>query len=383
MISIILTILKIIGFVLLALLFLVLLLLFVTLFVPLRYSARLTRTEEESSGEVRLTWLLHLVSVRIRFDMKDNQPDMQLRVLGISLADVKRFFQQRKQSKKQNKKQNRNQNRNQKSRQNKKQKDKQNSKQKRKAEKPARSVKESQKDTQKDVQKDVQKGDQKDAQKSAQKSGAGADTAQGSDKHSSGARDTEVGADLVRAKMNGKQKKPSSGSEPNTDRRQGSGRRWFQIRQKLLTFWNRVKQIPAKAKQLFRQLRQLLKKPTELLNKLENLRQIAEKNEFSALCSELSDTLKNLLKHFRVRRGSGYLQFGTGDASATGEITGLIYLFLPVSCGDIQIQPQFTEQVLRLDIQIQGHVRLIHLVRAGWKVFRSKKLRGLIRDLRA
>ncbi|MCD7885254.1 MAG: DUF2953 domain-containing protein [Lachnospiraceae bacterium] len=333
MISIILTVFKIIGFLLLALLILLLLVVLAALFVPLRYYARLTHVEEETSGELRLTWMLHLISVRISLDMKDKKPDMQLRVLGISPADVKKLFRKRKKKRKQK----RNRNGNQRPDSN-----------AASGHKPDTSTAASQKPY--DRSRKAQNGDGK--------------------------------TDSIEKKSDVKGKKNHSEAEADVAPGSAGSARRAQLLQKISTFGHKVRQIPHKVEQFIRKIRLFLKKPADFLKKLESLWKTAQKNEFSELCEELWNMLKALLKHYRVRNGSGYLQFGTGDASVTGELTGMLYLLLPATCGDIQIQPQFTDEIFRMDVQVRGHIRLIHLVRVAWSVFRNKRLRGLLRDLR-
>ncbi|MCD7736924.1 MAG: DUF2953 domain-containing protein, partial [Lachnospiraceae bacterium] len=93
--------------------------------------------------------------------------------------------------------------------------------------------------------------------------------------------------------------------------------------------------------------------------------------------------LRALLRHYRVRRGTGYFRFGTGDPALTGELAGLLYLILPTSCGELSIEPQFTDSMLETEMELYGHIRLLHLVKAALWAFRNKKLRRLVRALQS
>lgn len=362
MISIILLIFKIIGFVLLAMLLLVLLILFSILFVPLRYDARLIKTEEAFSGEVHLTWMLHLISVRARFDVLKKKSDMQFRVLGISPADITSFINKRKHERKRIRKR------------------------KGQPKKNTHTVNNSKKPSQNsDSSRNVTSRTPK-APSSAR------NALESESKKTDERMITHSGTDPGASKQGVFYSPP----DPNVSKQEtsrpsllapdvkshGTSRR-SRIWQKLLAYVNKIKLIPAKAKQMIRTIRSFLKKPASFLKKIEDFCRIAKKNDLSALCNELWSMLKDLLRHFRIRHGSGFLQFGTGDPSFTGEITGMIYLLLPAACGDIQIQPQFTEKAFRMDIRIRGHIRMIHIVRALWSAFRNTKLRGLLRDLRS
>ncbi|MCM1183137.1 MAG: hypothetical protein NC337_07170 [Roseburia sp.] len=86
MISIILTVLKIVGIVLLVLLGIVLLLAGLIAFVPIRYRAQGVYQEGKASVTGRITWLLHLISARMAFEL--GQPlHIRVRVLGIPVFD--------------------------------------------------------------------------------------------------------------------------------------------------------------------------------------------------------------------------------------------------------------------------------------------------------
>ena len=81
MISILLLILKIIGFTVLALLALILVLIIIILFVPIHYIIR-ARKEEVTEGKVHIYWILHIVSTKIVIGEKTN---IILRIFGIPI----------------------------------------------------------------------------------------------------------------------------------------------------------------------------------------------------------------------------------------------------------------------------------------------------------
>lgn len=87
MLGVILTILKILGIILLVILGLILLLALIVLFVPIRYRSKgyVEKTDDGIRDDVvvRVTWLLHIVSVR--FNLKDNESDLSIRIFGKEL----------------------------------------------------------------------------------------------------------------------------------------------------------------------------------------------------------------------------------------------------------------------------------------------------------
>lgn len=81
LLSIVLTILKIIGFLLLAVLGIVLLLLLLVLLVPLRWQGR-GSWEEKPEGILNITWLFHLLSVQLSYQ---ETFEWSIRLLGIAV----------------------------------------------------------------------------------------------------------------------------------------------------------------------------------------------------------------------------------------------------------------------------------------------------------
>lgn len=86
MVSILLTVLKIIGIALCTILGLVLFILLLVLFVPVRYSGRGSYLEENPSVALRATWLLHLISVRGEYQ-REQALHIHLKLLGITIYD--------------------------------------------------------------------------------------------------------------------------------------------------------------------------------------------------------------------------------------------------------------------------------------------------------
>ena len=78
MLHILFLILKIAGFLLLAILGLIILLLMSVLLVPVRYRGQ-GSFYEKPEGVFRITWLLHLLSVRVSYY---GEPEIQIRILG-------------------------------------------------------------------------------------------------------------------------------------------------------------------------------------------------------------------------------------------------------------------------------------------------------------
>ena len=86
----ILFILKIIGILLLAVVGLIFAVMLLVLLVPVRYRLKASVLEKNPDVDVRITWLLHLLSVRVRYHPKGGPFELAVRILGIRLGGRKK-----------------------------------------------------------------------------------------------------------------------------------------------------------------------------------------------------------------------------------------------------------------------------------------------------
>lgn len=82
-----------------------------------------------------------------------------------------------------------------------------------------------------------------------------------------------------------------------------------------------------------------------------------------------------LLYHIRPRRVEGNLRYGMEDPAVTGQLTGILYLLLPVFGGRVELSPDFEEKVLEGELHVTGHIRICHFIKVAIQVFFSKKMR--------
>ena len=109
---VILTILKILGIILLVLLGLLLVIVFSVLFVPVRYRLEVEKSSSgwsEANGKVKVSWLLHLIHLRIQYQEKEL--DWECYLFGVPLkkagAAVREWKKKRRKKKVQEQKERR------------------------------------------------------------------------------------------------------------------------------------------------------------------------------------------------------------------------------------------------------------------------------------
>lgn len=142
--------------------------------------------------------------------------------------------------------------------------------------------------------------------------------------------------------------------------------------QKIHRFFTAVCQVPGKLEKVGEKIGGILKKPQEFS-------ELAKKLEAGDVLNDVIGYLKYILKHCSPRSVKGYLHFGTGDPAVTAQLTGLIYLVLPAKADKFLLTPDFNEAIFEADLTIRGHVRVCHFARILWLGFRNKKLRRIIR----
>lgn len=137
----------------------------------------------------------------------------------------------------------------------------------------------------------------------------------------------------------------------------------------------------------------LLKKWKGVQNKAEAVKKKAEhymsmwKDEGTQAVFMLSkDQIRFLWRHLHPRKIQGKLRYGFEDPSITGMVTGGLYLILPMSFYEVELLPEFEPDkplILEGKLLIKGHVRLCHLAKTAWILFRNKDLRKLLKQLKA
>ena len=142
--------------------------------------------------------------------------------------------------------------------------------------------------------------------------------------------------------------------------------------QKIYRFFTAVCQLPGKLERAGKKIGGILKKPQEFS-------ELAKKLEAGDVLKDVIGYLKYILKHCSPRSVKGYLHFGTGDPAVTAQLTGLLYLVLPAKADKFLLTPDFNEAVIEADLTMKGHVRVCHFLQILWLGFRNKKLRRIIR----
>lgn len=334
MLHIILVILKIVGILLAALLFLVFLSVCAVLFVPLRYQISAAKDDGGIRAWGKVSWLLRLVSVTAKY--QDGTPGLKVRILFLKkdlFAEKEQPLQKKKQRKPMKKK---------------------------KPPEPARppaekkqTVPESEKTFCEETQKEPEfvKVPCEETQKESAKASSEA---------------AKTSCEKAQTAPEGKRVHPLR-----------------MVSEKLHAFWNRLKELFEKLKEIPEKIRRILERGKAAWGKVNEWLTFLFSDPVKGVFHRFRRHFLYLWKHWKPDKIRGELRYGFEDPSLTGQFTGLLYLLLPSGCCEVRLQPDFQNTLYEGELHIKGHIRICHLARVGWKVFRDKDFRKILKKFQA
>ena len=332
-------ILSVIGKVLLIAVLILLVLLLLVLFVPVRYRAEGERGDQGITVSVRVTWLLHALSLRFFFSKTGEKTEKgrELRIFGISPAAIKAARARRKKEKGRR-----------------------------------RRKKELQKLKEKNPGKYQQLRDEARRKKEAEREAMPADTGNTA---ASETAEPERDTDKRQNPPEPLQEMAESGSEKPV-----AGRRFFRHMHEILAQgWRFLLSLPVC---IFRLISDFHAKAEEICAKINRWVILLTDPRFSGAVSFALKDLKKLLRHAGPRKASGYLKFGLGDPAATGEILGLLLALRPYAGSGMDIHADFERKELTGKMDARGRIVLGYVGAVALGALLNKNVRYLIHFLR-
>ena len=337
---VILTILKILGIILLVLLVIV----FSVLFVPVRYRLEGEKSSSgwsEANGKVKVSWLLHLIHLRIQYQEKEL--DWECYLFGVPLkkagAAVREWKKKRRKKKVQEQKERR-----KKAVQQKNEPEKRTAAKKKGQEKPlqieekTRTAAKEQKSTEKQTNPEKSKTAAPEAKK------------------------TEI--ETAERKQQEKEK----------------------VSDKLSRFWNRCKKIVGSILEFSGKLK---KKLTNIrltfwgfYDKIKQWRTLWNEESTLAALHFLTEKGRKLIRHVLPRKIRGSITFGCEDPALTGQILGAVAIAYPLYGKGVAVYPRFEEKILEGQLQMKGRIVVACLLWQAWKIYRNPDVRKTLKKIR-
>lgn len=336
--SIIVLILKIIGIILLVLLGLLLLLTAIVLFVPIRYrvggTADITVGTEEDKRAVfvkgKLSWLLHLVSVRLV--LEGTEFSYKIRILGIHLQLNKDSTKKKK--------------------------DKIKTRSRAKEKKITES-------------KNIEESGKIKESKNIKESGKIKES-----KEIENVEITRITAQEIpkqREELVNSQKDSLKQRQDNSQAEERKTSIW----QKMKAVFQKIKGIPGMIREKVEMLKEKLQKIKNVIKQV--VQEIRDEQNRVAIKLVLSE-LKRLLLHIAPRRVRADIRFGMDDPSTTGQILGGISVLPFVYRYKLKLQPDFSTEYTYFNgnFDLKGHIRGIHMVVLAIHLFKDKNVQHII-----
>ncbi len=332
MLQILLLILKIIGIVLLSILALLILFIAFLLFVPVRYRV-LFKKKQDMAADAKVSWLLHIVSARVRYI--DGKNKIALYVFGIKIYDST------KPKKVKNKKSGRKKGKSKKNRQ------------------------------KKADEKNRQISDEPELLIRGDKENPATDTDEEALIKSADDIKIEYRTEAIKGKTADNTIQNVTAGEQQDIKPESGKKKKINIFKKISEVFtkiiNKIKSIINTIKNLF----------TEFRRKKNVIKDFIGSQANKAGLKAGWAYVKRLIKAVKPKKVIGRVDFGTGDPCSTGQLLGLISVFYGVVPPKVKLTPDFENKIFEADLKIKGRIIMITLVRIVIKVLRDKDIKQL------
>lgn len=360
MISVILAILKIIGIVLLCLLGLLLLIMLAVLLVPIRYQAAGSAAEKEILARAGISWLLHLIQVKL--ELVNQKVGITVKLFGIQIRRMGTLFE---------------------SAENEENPDSVNSSRKTDSEETGKNAERQRADsnsenripkisdevleslpTEKNVLSEERKADRtQPAVRTVNRQ-----------KESTSKSEEEQKLQKEKNPESAAEAKKAEKAQRNTDRERQKAERTKQKEE-------HAKRKEAQKEQKIQQKEEKRRCREKQREKLEDfLDQIQNPENQRAFRLVRTQTGK-LLLHILPTRLSIQARVGLSDPAATGMLLGAFYALYPIYQDHIRVTGEFETEVLEGSFRLKGRIRIGSLLMIVFPVIRDKSVRRLIKQV--
>lgn len=120
----------------------------------------------------------------------------------------------------------------------------------------------------------------------------------------------------------------------------------------------------------------------QIQDKLSYYIRILKREETKELLRLIIDQLQGIFRHVLPRKLDVRLHIGTGDPASTGQILALQGMLYPILRGNVRIVPDFEEKHLEGTFSLKGRITAFVLLICALRVIINKNFRKLIRILR-
>ena len=320
MLSVILTILKIIGIILLVILGLLLTIVLIVLFVPVRYRSEgsFAKTEEGFKDEVlvRVTWLLHIVS--ITFKLKDKDAAFVIRIFGKKLS----FGEEQKA-------------------------------------KDNADIHDKIKENKADIFEEA--FDTKEFNADSREDNESEKETQIRENQNQGAKKAEHKEKKL---QDNAIKRSSENISDDISDKENSDKEKKSIKEKLADIWNKINDICIKIKNV---------KAVK-----DSFVEYLKREESKTAIKEIKHILFKVLRHILPRKLKAKLRFGFEDPATTGNVLGAASALYIIYGDKLELEPDFENVALEGEYKLKGRIRVFTILIAAIRLYLNKWIKKFI-----
>ncbi len=338
MVHVILLILKGLGILLLALLLLFLLALAAILLVPVRYRIEASVLEKKPDVSLRVTWLLHLLSVSAEYHPDAGPFAVKIRFLGMELGKEKKGKKGRKKGEQEEKKDD-------------------------------SAVWETEHEAEKQETEESEAWWTEEQEREEFRTDEAEDAERIEDSETAEVPDDadESGASA----WEWADAEKHTGSQDTGSAKKGKS---FGI-----TFvWKRLQSLVRSVREFFGKLK---KGAVNLAEKKEKLTAFMQDEENQKLLHLLWRQAGGVFRHIRPRKLRLYLRFGFEDPYWTGKVLGYASMFYAYYHKNVELVPEFEQEVLEGNLYAKGRVRAGTLMAKGARLLLDKGFRNMLKKV--
>ena len=149
--------------------------------------------------------------------------------------------------------------------------------------------------------------------------------------------------------------------------------------ERIIEFWNRLKQILSNIQYTIRRLCDKIK---DILHNIQYYKEVFESDVFQQSFALCRGELGYALRHLKPTKLKADWIIGTGDPVLNSDILAVYGVCYPLVGQNVRIVADYDAKHIEGTALIKGRIRLFALVRGAWRIYFNKNIRTLIRLLK-
>lgn len=138
----------------------------------------------------------------------------------------------------------------------------------------------------------------------------------------------------------------------------------------------KIWQLPAN---MLRRIKKIRLTILSLCDTINYWKEFLQKDSTKQAIGLLKEEIFKLLKHILPKKIKGNVTYGFEDPCQTGQSLAVISVFYPLYYKQVNICPDFTQNILIGDVDLKGRIYVCFLVKTAIKVYFDKNVQSLIK----